>query len=91
MDMAIVNAGALPIYDDIESELRHLCEVCTVFLYRRWGQRKHVPEGLVLKISFYGPTLVRREHIIGRGGYPVILRDLDRRHAEPALRHCLNC
>jgi 5-methyltetrahydrofolate--homocysteine methyltransferase len=27
MDMAIVNAGALPIYDDIEQELRELCEV----------------------------------------------------------------
>ncbi len=26
MDMAIVNAGALPIYDDIEAELRELCE-----------------------------------------------------------------
>ncbi|EKX44016.1 hypothetical protein GUITHDRAFT_159764 [Guillardia theta CCMP2712] len=26
MDMAIVNAGNLPIYDDIESELRNLCE-----------------------------------------------------------------
>lgn len=26
MDMAIVNAGALPIYDDIEQELRELCE-----------------------------------------------------------------
>jgi hypothetical protein len=31
MDMAIVNAGALPIYDDIEQELRELCEVCV------WG------------------------------------------------------
>ena len=29
MDMAIVNAGALPIYDDIEPELRQLCEVRT--------------------------------------------------------------
>ncbi len=26
MDMAIVNAGALPIYDEIEPELRDLCE-----------------------------------------------------------------
>ncbi len=26
MDMAIVNAGALPVYDDIDPELRELCE-----------------------------------------------------------------
>jgi 5-methyltetrahydrofolate--homocysteine methyltransferase len=26
MDMGIVNAGALPVYDDIDSELRDLCE-----------------------------------------------------------------
>ena len=26
MDMAIVNAGALPIYDDIDPEVRRLCE-----------------------------------------------------------------
>ena len=31
MDMAIVNAGALPIYDDIEPELRQLCEVSAKF------------------------------------------------------------
>ena len=33
MDMAIVNAGQLPVYDDIESELRELCE--DVILNRR--------------------------------------------------------
>jgi len=33
MDMGIVNAGALPIYDDIDSELRELCE--DVVLNRR--------------------------------------------------------
>ncbi len=33
MDMAIVNAGQLPLYDDIESELRTLCE--DVILNRR--------------------------------------------------------
>lgn len=26
MDMGIVNAGNLPVYDDIPSVLRHLCE-----------------------------------------------------------------
>ena len=26
MDMGIVNAGALPLYDDIEKELLKLCE-----------------------------------------------------------------
>lgn len=33
MDMGIVNAGALPVYDDIEPELRELCE--DVILNRR--------------------------------------------------------
>jgi 5-methyltetrahydrofolate--homocysteine methyltransferase len=33
MDMAIVNAGQLPVYDDIEPELRELCE--DVILNRR--------------------------------------------------------
>ena len=33
MDMAIVNAGQLPVYDDIETELRELCE--DVILNRR--------------------------------------------------------
>ncbi len=33
MDMGIVNAGALPVYDDIEPELRDLCE--DVILNRR--------------------------------------------------------
>ncbi len=33
MDMGIVNAGALPVYDDIEPELRELCE--DVVLNRR--------------------------------------------------------
>ncbi len=33
MDMAIVNAGALPVYDDIDPELRRICE--DVILNRR--------------------------------------------------------
>ena len=39
MDMGIVNAGALPVYDDIDPELRELCE--DVILNRRpdWTER----------------------------------------------------
>ena len=37
MDMGIVNAGALPVYDDIEPELREACE--DVVLNRRAGRR----------------------------------------------------
>jgi len=49
MDMGIVNAGNLPVYDDIPSVLRHLCENAV------WNLDDNVTEKLLeyAQVSIY--------------------------------------
>ena len=41
MDMGIVNAGALPVYNDIDANLRELCEDVI------WNKNPHATEKLL--------------------------------------------
>jgi 5-methyltetrahydrofolate--homocysteine methyltransferase len=66
MDMGIVNAGALPVYDDIEPELRELCE--DVVLNRR-------PDGterlLAMAERYKGGASARKEADLEWRSWPV--------------------
>src|SRR3990167_4049160 len=76
MDMGIVNAGALPVYDDIEPELRELCE--DVVLNRR-------PDGterlLAMAERYKGGASARKEADLEWRSWPVGKRLGDARGA----------
>ena len=76
MDMAIVNAGQLPVYDDIEPELRTLCE--DVILNRR----PDATDRLLEAAQRYKGDGEQEE-----GGRPRLARDARRGAPEHALVH----
>ena len=55
MDMGIVNAGNLPLYDDIETELLKLCED---LLWNRDPEGTHQTSNHLRLISIYINTLL---------------------------------
>ena len=65
MDMGIVNAGQLAVYDDIEPELREACE--DVVLNRRAG-RGRAPARARRALSRPGPREARRPISPGANG-----------------------
>jgi 5-methyltetrahydrofolate--homocysteine methyltransferase len=66
MDMGIVNAGALPVYDDIEPELRGLCE--DVVLNRRPDATERL---LAMAERYKGGASARKEADLEWRSWPV--------------------
>jgi 5-methyltetrahydrofolate--homocysteine methyltransferase len=77
MDMGIVNAGQLPVYDDIDPELRELCE--DVVLNRRPDATERLLEA--------GRALQGRQGLEQEGGRPRLARVAGREAARARAGH----
>jgi 5-methyltetrahydrofolate--homocysteine methyltransferase len=66
LDMAIVNAGGLPVYDDIDAELRELCE--DVILNRREDSTDRL---LAVAARFKGQAVAPKEQELAWRNAPV--------------------
>lgn len=56
MDMGIVNAGSLPVYDDVDKELLMLCENLI------WNRDPEATEKLLLYAQVFSPKGVHSKH-----------------------------
>lgn len=90
MDMAIVNAGAIPIYDDINPELLELCERLIwnthedttekMLIYAQTHSKSAVKEGTEDEWRSL-PCVKRLEHSLVKGIDKYIIADVSEAHA----------